>query len=268
MRKSLILIICAIILFAATACAKIEAEYMIGNDNKVTVNYRLQADRSKLAGKDEYLNAGLNDTQKYWEEQGMAVTREQDDKTVTLNGKKEIQAQNPKEAFEKLKEILTGEFSPFKTLDFQYAESYLNNKYALSGSVSLEDIIRKGEGKSIPDDMVLQLKDAAASSVYSITITLPGIIKSVNSEKESQKDSLSSSTWHVQYGETKELKIHTQYEKTFNKQNYDALNNEKNTYELVVFLCIGAGALILVAILVILIIMIRKRALRRTSIQA
>jgi hypothetical protein len=267
MKKSLVIVISAILICILTACAEVKAEYAIGNDNKVTVSYTLKVDKKKLEGKEEYLNAGLGETQKYWEKQGMAVSKEDDGASVTLKGKREIQAKNTREAFETLKGILTGAYSPFKTLDFQYAESYMDNKYALLGTVSLEDIIRKDEGKTIPDDIVLQLKDAASASVYSVTVTLPGKIKSANCDSESEKDGLSSGTWTVQYGETKEMRLQTKYDNIANERIYEDLNKQKETYDLVLLLCLGAGAVILIALLAVLIIFIRKRSVKRTSIQ-
>lgn len=268
MKKGILIVISAIILLTLTGCGQLKAEYAIGKDNKVTAGYSLQVKKSDFTGKENDLDEGLAGIQKYWEEQGMTVAKEQDGESVALTGKMEIQTGSAKEAFEKLKQILTGAYSPFKNLDFRFSESYLYNQYSLSGEISLADIIRREEEQAVPDKIVAEIKDKAGAAVYSVTIALPGSAKSGNSENTTEKDAVTSGTWTVQYGQEKLVEIATQAENTANKQSYDALTAQKSTYELYFFLGLGAGAALLITIIILLIVRIKRHGFRRTSIQA
>ncbi len=267
MKKICLLLVCFAAAAIFCACADIKAEYSIGNENTVTAVYTINIDRTKI--NDDYadIDSYVNDISVYWKRQQMDVDITRGNNKILIKGIKIYNAQSRQEAFDKLKETLCGEYSPFDKADFEFAGSYFKSKYYINGVISLKDVIRKDEKKTIPKDLLVKVLNAAESCTYSIKITLPGDIQNTNSGKKETRDGLSSCRWSLKYGETKDITLRTLYNDIDNVKNYERLKNEENLYNMIFYAGIGLGAASFITAVVIVIRNKRIRNAKKTSIQ-
>ncbi|MHB1314756.1 MAG: LppM family (lipo)protein [Christensenellales bacterium] len=260
MKKLISILMSSLLAALLCACAEIKAEYAIDNENAVSVAYTILLDKTEYekdkTGYDEYMEK----IKSYWISQGMAVEATMQDNTAGIQGKKTVHAATKEEAFNTLKEMLTDEYSLFATLDFQYAGSYIENDYYLSGTVSLKDVIRKEEGETIPEELSMSVINAAQSCDFAVKITLPGDIVSSNSGEKTSGGGLSSGIWHLKFGETTDMQFKTHYTDMANKANYESLQTRETLYKLVFYACLALGAAALVTAVVLTIIHRRKTA--------
>lgn len=250
MKKKFVLSIAiAALALLLCSCADVSVSYQLSNDNKVAVDYKLVLSSS---GEDvgSYIDAITN----YWQQMGFSAGYSSDNDTYTITGNKIIEKESRAGAAAALSSVLTDENSLFYDADFVYTPSYFEDNYSFTAKISLEDIIRKSEDRTIPTAEVRALLASAASGEYKLSISLPGEVTDTNADEQTAQ----ACTWLLKYGETREINIASKQMFEENAAHYADLSATQSRDNLLFVIC-GIAAAVLVLMIIIAAVVRRTR---------
>lgn len=257
MKKRLTLSLAiAMLALLLCSCADVTVTYQLSNDNTVTVDYKLV-----LSSSGEDVGTYIDTITGYWQQKGFSADYSNDNDTYTLSGNKAIQKESRSSAAAELSSILTEDDSLFYDASFIYTPSYFEDNYKFTAKISLEDIIRKSEDRTIPTAEVKALIASAASGEYKLSISLPGEITQTNADERNGQTCI----WILKYGETREISISSKQVFEENVNHYASLNATQNRDNMLFMICgIAAGTLVLIIIIAVL---VRKARRSKISIK-
>jgi hypothetical protein len=244
MKKRIVLSLAVILLaFSLCSCASVTVCYQLTNDNTVSVDYKLSLPSGEDAS--TYIDA----ISSYWKQMGFTASSVDENGTYTLTGNKKLGSDSRSTAAAKLSSILTDDNSFFYDAEFKYTPSYFEDSYSFTAKMSLEDIIRKSEDRSIPAAEVQTLIASAKEGTYRLSITLPGEVTETNADEQDGQTCI----WLIKYGETKEISIASKQVFKDNLSHYAALNETEKRDDMFFMICgIAAGLLVLIIVIAVL----------------
>jgi hypothetical protein len=160
-----------------------------------------------------------------------------------------------------LSSVLTDENSLFYDAQFTYTPSYFEDNYSFTAKISLENIIRKSEDRTIPAAEVNSLLASAAAGKYKLCISLPGEVTETNADERNGQEC----TWVLKYGETREISIASKHVFEENVSHYASLN-ETQSRDNMLFLICGVAAAVLI-LLIIIVALVRRSRRSKVSIK-
>lgn len=249
MKKWLLLLLIVGLVLLMTACGIAQVTYRLDDDFSVGIDYRVALD-SDEEDASQYTNAIIQ----YWNEMGFATSFDDADGLLTIVGTKKSSFDTPKAAADAFSEILKDENSIFQDVSFTYIPSFEYDRYNLSASVSLQDIIRQSDVQNIPQGEIDTLEGDAANGTYTLCLVLPGEVVSTNAE--SQQDDLC--TWTLRYDEVTSISLETQKTNSENIAQYEALQEQQRQDEQMLLICGGGLAVIVFALIVVTVVRNRK----------
>jgi hypothetical protein len=253
MKKKWVLSLAALLLaLTLCSCADAAVSYQLNNDNTISVDYSLQI--SSVEDVSAYTDAIAD----YWQHMGFTASSTEDDGTVVLSGSKTLECDSRSAAAAQFSSMLTDEKSIFHDAEFKYTPSYFEDNYSFTAKVSLEDIIRKSEDRSIPAAEVQTLTASAGKGEYRLSISLPGEITNTNADEQGGQ----TCTWLLKFGETKEIAVASKQVFEENAEHYAKLHEIKSRDDMLFMICGVAAGLI---VLIILIALLVRRARRVKS---
>ncbi len=253
MKKKILLSLVALMLvLALCSCADAAVSYQLKNDNTISVDYRLEIS----SGED--VSAYTDAIADYWKLMGFTVSSTEENGTVALSGSKALKSDSRSAAAAQLSSMLTDEKSIFHDAEFKYTPSYFEDDYSFTAKVSLENIIRKSEDRSIPAAEVQTLTASASEGKYRLSISLPGEVTETNADERDGQTCI----WLLKYGETKEIGIASKQVFEENAAHYAKLNETKSRDDMLVKICGAAAGLIALTIL----IAVLERRARRSKV--
>lgn len=237
-----------LLVFVLCSCAKVEASYTLSDDNTTSVDYTIA-----LSPSGEDVSAYIDAITAYWEQMGFTAGSSDENGVYTITGNKTTGGDSRSAAAAQLSTILTDENSLFYDAEFTYTPSYFEDNYSFTAKVSLEDIIRKSEDRSIPAAEVQSLISSAKAGEYRLSISLPGEVTATNADEQSAQ----ACTWLLKYGEAREIEIASKREFAENAEHYASLNETKDRDDMLFTIC-GAAAGVLVLIIIIAVLVRRS----------
>ncbi len=172
--KILILIVFLALAAALTSCAKIDVTGTINTDFLVTYQGNARFDLSKYSYSQQALaQDSLLKLSEYWTQIGYECDVILHEEIYTVYFKKQEQCSGYKEAFESLFKMMTGEYSPFTSLAYEY-QAYDNlSEYKISGSLDTQNIFDEEVLKNLNDEIRQQITDEMDSAELTINFILP-----------------------------------------------------------------------------------------------
>ena len=248
MKKWLVLLL-ILPIFLLSACGVAQVAYRLGDDSTVSVMCLIE------------LNSGDTDTtqytdaiMQYWTDMGFTPGLGQQGDVLTVTGTKKESYDSAAAAADAFSVLLTDDDSLFQNVKFTYTPSYDYDKYSLSATVSLQDIIRQNEVQNIPEGEIDQLEGDAADGTYMLSIALPGEIVSTNAD--STQDGIC--IWTLAFGEVTNISVETSKLNQENIDQYAALQKQQQRDNMLLWICCAAGGVLIVALMIVTILRNRK----------
>ncbi len=248
MKRILLLMVMTVLLLSA--CADANVSYRLGDDNSVSIDYLVELEQDST---DAALYASA--ITQYWTNKDFNTTSDEKEGLLTISGSKSTASGSPEEAAQAFSSMLSGEDSLLQYVSFVYTPSFEYDKYSLSTSVSLKDIIRQNQVQNIPDGEIKALEGDATDGNYTLSISLPGDVVSTNAD--SNEGGVCS--WKLAYGEVTQITLETSKFNQENKDYYAQLTEQQRKDEQLLLLCGGAAAVLLAALVIVAIMRSRKK---------
>ncbi len=172
--KILILIVFLTLAAALTSCAQIDLTGTIDTDFLVTYQGNAKFDLSEYSYSQQALaQDSLLKLSEYWTQIGYECDVSLQEKIYTVYFKKQEQCSGYEEAFETLFKMMTGEYSPFTSLAYEY-QSYDNlSEYKISGSLDTRGIFDEEVLKNLNEEIKQQIADEMNSAELTVNFILP-----------------------------------------------------------------------------------------------
>lgn len=252
MKKVVLFSAAVLIAIVLCACADVTVSYRLSGDNTVNVDYRLVLSPSGENAADQNVTTYIDAIKNYWEQLGFLADYTAENDVYTLSGNKTVTSDSRGGAAAQLSSILTDENSLFYDAVFTYTPSYFEDNYSFTAKVSLENIIRKSEDRTIPAAEVQSFLTGAKSGKYRLSLSLPGEVISTNADERDGQNC----TWILKYGEAKEIEITTKQAFAENAVHYAGLNETKSRDDMMFTICGAAAGGI--AVIIITIVLVRR----------
>lgn len=258
MKKTYLILVILFLSIVFVGCANVDMQYKLDTENNLEVQYNVTIDKSKGEFEKHSYSELKSAITRQWETQGFEVDVKESADALAFTGVLNKQHDSAQQAFDSLDKMLKSEYSPFVNTGFKYACSYLEDEYNLNAKISLKDLIRRRDKQVMPTDIQDILIKNANESNFSITIALPGQVVYTNADLEENKGGdITINTWHLKYGDEKEISVNAISKNKENIKTYESLKNTTNLNRLLLIVCGGAALLL---VIVFLVMFVKKRA--------
>lgn len=243
--KKLCLIILILSALLLAACADAQVSYQLDESNEIRIDYAIS-----IPSDDNEALRYIDAIEEYWNEMSFDTDTSREDNKRTLTGKKSIASLSKQDAADTFAALLTDDNALFYDVTFDYVPDLREDHYSLEASVSLEDIIRQSEVQNVPPNEIRALEENASSGTYALSIGLPGDIETTNADEIDDQ----VCTWHLQYGEATQISLETIHVNQENIAKYEGLEDDLAKDKTWMSVCIAAGAALVLAIILMLIV--------------
>jgi len=174
LKKYLVIVVTLAVLISFSGCAKIVLTGEITPDYLAVYHGDMEIDLSKYDYSQSALaQENLLKLSEYWKSIGYESQLSAAGETYQLYFRKQVQCESYEDAFNKLFEMMTDEYSPFSSLSYEYTPYSNFSEYKITGSIDTRGIIDSEAYETINDEIKSNIDEEMNNLDASIEFLLP-----------------------------------------------------------------------------------------------
>ncbi|MBN2879323.1 MAG: hypothetical protein JXN65_06785 [Clostridia bacterium] len=174
LKKHFVIALSFVILLSFSGCASIVLRGEITPDYLAVYHGEAEIDLSNYDYSQITLaQESLLKLSEYWKSIGYESQLSAEGETYHLYFQKQVQCESYEDAFDKLFEMMTDEFSPFSSLSYEYTPYSNFSEYKIAGSIDTRGIIDSDAYETINDEIKGNIDEEMNNLDASIEFILP-----------------------------------------------------------------------------------------------
>jgi len=263
--KTLFALPMVLLITLLSGCVQIDVDTGIDQDFTAYLSYKivLDDDDSGLSHQEELKDALGQISRHYEQKLGFTVSLQTDSAPFSLTLTRQVENDSFEQAFESLKSMLTDEaMTLFMQVDMTSESFFRQNRYILSATTDLPQIMRLSNAEALSPIVQQQLEEGMKSGEGAITLTLPASELVSSTHQASIEDNLAVMIVPLEYTDKASFEIAAKLYFLGNGDfggSLESIVQENTKFRTISFIVFFAALVLLVIVLLIFVKRTRKQ---------